>query len=601
MKKQHAIFDTEIIGLENPVFLVCVKIKETGEKFSFWGHQKSDLKKLLALLQNPDLTWVGFNSINFDQPLINAALCEYDVHTLKEIAQAIIAQNLKPWHIQRQWPMQPLLFDHIDLMEVAPGVLISLKTYAARMHSPKLVDLPYPHDRDLKTYEMGVLRRYCFNDIEETDRLHTLLKDAIELREHLGEHYNLDLRSKSNPQVAETIIKKVCNFNNRDAVPHTSAIYNAPELIAPQSTELKFLVRRIEGHQYLLDGRGAPIEPEWMKESFNFRAGKYKVGLGGLHSQHDRCKLVEADKNWALSDFDVTSYYPNILIKCGLIPKMPGNKGELFIETYKDLYVQRVAAKKAGDKHTADSLKISLNGLFGKIGSPYCVFYDPDLLIAITLTGQLNLLCMIEALTSIPQVSIVSANTDGLMVRYPRVKRSRVLKAFAANSRRTGFEWEETPYRKIAAKDVNNYIAVKEDGQVKAKGLYSESGVLEMKNPTCQICSTAATRYLQDGTPPQQTVEECQDIRQFLSVRTVQGGGEQGGKPFGRIARWYMSRQMLPAPRYIESGNKVAKSEGGRICLTLPEQLPKDLDKVWYIKEAHRILNDVGVLISDYL
>ena len=147
--KQHVIFDTEIIGSENPVFLTCTKIVETGETRSFWHHKRGHTARLEKMVARIYLTWVGFNSENFDRPLIAAAVMGHDETNLSQIAHAIINDDLRSWMTYRQFQLDFLEYDHIDLMEVAPGVMISLKTYAGRMNYPSMIDLPFQHDQDL--------------------------------------------------------------------------------------------------------------------------------------------------------------------------------------------------------------------------------------------------------------------------------------------------------------------------------------------------------------------------------------------------------------------------------------------------------------------
>jgi hypothetical protein len=72
----------------------------------------------------------------------------------------------------------------------------------------------------------------------------------------------------------------------------------------------------------------------------------------------------------------------------------------------------------------------------------------------------------------------------------------------------------------------------------------------------------------------------------------------QGGEKFGRIARWYMTTETLPPIVYCGSGNKVPKTEGARVCMTLPNGLPPDLDYEWYINEAVSMLRDMGVSVD---
>lgn len=70
-----------------------------------------------------------------------------------------------------------------------------------------------------------------------------------------------------------------------------------------------------------------------------------------------------------------------------------------------------------------------------------------------------------------------------------------------------------------------------------------------------------------------------------------------GGVPFGRVARWYMTTEQLPAITQVNNGNQVPKTEGAKLCMTLPDQLPDDLDKDWYIRETYSMLNDMGVKV----
>lgn len=297
-------------------------------------------------------------------------------------------------------------------------------------------------------------------------------------------------------------------------------------------------------------------------------------------------------------------------------------------------------------KVEANTKKLLGNGTFGKLGSPYSAFYSPDLMLAVTLTGQLNLACLIYDLECRPTIKVLSANTDGIMVQYPASESDIVLRKIAENSERTGFEYEQTPYAKVALVNVNNYLAVTTDGKAKRKGLYASNDPKEnplylMKNPTMGVCANMAVDYLRDGIHPSESIDIYTDIRDFVAIRAVKGGGIQydslvevddwvlvddkgtkdnlwqrpsgqtvnrksrpkpvevgvGGQAFGRIARWYMSTDSLTPINYVGSGNRVPKSEGARVCMTLPDELPADLDKDWYVRESLSMLGDMGVTV----
>jgi len=633
--KQHIIFDCELIGRLKPVFLTCCKIKETGETFSFWHDKRGHTAKLEKLLLNTNYTWVGFNSVNFDAPLIAAAIMGHDELDLKHIAQRMIDERMRSWQTYREFNIDFIDYDHIDLIETAPGVMISLKTYAGRMAYPSMVDMPFHHDDEINTpAKRKIVENYCLNDLGVTEALFDKLSTELALRVELGAEYGIDLRSKSDAQCAEAILKKQVGIGNGDKFVPRYVEYTAPKFIKPKSKALKGLVERFENEKFTINrGNGSPEEAKWMTKPVTIGEGIYKVGLGGLHSQHDKNFHLEATDDMLISDFDVASYYPNIMMVAGLIPKLGGNKGQLFLDEYRHIYEQRMKAKRAGNKVVANTLKILLNGTFGKLGSIYCSFYSPDLLIAVTITGQLNLLCLIEDLEKLKGVSVKSANTDGVTVVYPPAMRDAVLKVFATNAKRTGFEYEETPYRTVAMKDVNNYIAICVDGKVKTKGLYAEAGL--MKNPTMQVCSDAAVAWLKEGVSPDLFIRDAKSPQDFVAIRNVKGGGVQhkklvlvddwvggegnwsypgqttkplsrksrppprevgqGGTPFGRVARWYMTTDALPPLSYVESGNKVPSTDGAKLCMTLPAVLPADLNRNWYIQNTYDILKDLGV------
>lgn len=633
--KQHLIFDIEVIGKDNPVFLVCTKVVETGETQAYWLHKRGHMAKLEKQLHTH--TIISFNGINFDAPLLCAALAGADAVWLKDVANKIITDQMRSWQTYREFQIEFIEFDHIDLIETAPGVMISLKTYAGRMGYPTMVDMPFSHDVDLKPSQHKVLEAYCLNDLGVTEELFKQLKNEIKLREELSAEHGIDLRSKSDAQIAEAILKKQLGITKLKKSTPMYVDFTIPEIIRTKNKQLLEIIDKLHNTQFLINpGNGSPEAPAWMEDVITIGKGTYQMGIGGLHSTHDKCFHRQASDDLLISDFDVTSYYPNLMLMCGIIPRMPGDLGIQFIEAYEEILHNRTQAKHKGNQPLARSLKVVVLGVFGKLGSIYSVFYAPDLMIAVTLTGQLNLLILITQLEAIKGVSVYSANTDGITVGYAPYARDKVLKVFSANSKYTKFEYEETPYSRIAMKDVNTYIAITTSGKVKRKGLYAASGVHEMKNPTMNVCSNMAIEYLTTG---KFDIKKHTDIKDFLAVRNVKGGGIQhkkielvddwqevepgfwaypgmtkkdvkrksrpparevgiGGVPFGRVARWYMSIKQQPAITYLESGNQVPKTKGAQLCMTLPKGLPADLDYYWYIDETRSMLKDMGVEIG---
>ena len=236
-------------------------------------------------------------------------------------------------------------------------------------------------------------------------------------------------------------------------------------------------------------------------------------------------------------------------------------------------------------------LKITINGSFGKFGSKYSKLYSPDLLLATTITGQLTLLMLVEQLEA-NGISVISANTDGLEYFCPRDKVALAEAIIFDLELVTGYNMEHGEYKALHARDVNNYVAVY-DGYTKAKGIYAETTL--SKGRSTPIVYTAVRKYLLDGTPLEETIHECKDINEFVSARTVKGGGEYNGVYLGKMVRWFYCTNSKGYISYKSNGNKVPKTDGCCPMMDLPDAIPANLDYDWYVEEAKTALENLGV------
>jgi hypothetical protein len=539
---------------------------------------------------------VSFNGKRFDAPIVALALTGADCKLLKQASDSIIARNLQPWQFEQSFECSIPDWDHIDLFDVAPGVATSLKIYAGRMHSRRMQDLPIEHDASIGPAERERLRDYCLNsDTVATLDLWNALQPQIDLRIQMTDQYGIDLRSKSDAQVAEAVIKSrvgeiLAKKIERPTIePGTGYRYRPPFFIHFDHPELRAALDMIVGTEFYVGDSGAMLMPkEISKLKLRLGTSVYQMGIGGLHSTESSVAHV-ADEDTMLVDRDVASYYPAIILGCNLYPK---HLGPAFVRVYRSIVQRRLDAKHKGDKVTADALKITINGTFGKLGSKWSALYSPDLMIQVTLTGQLSLLMLIESLER-EGISVVSANTDGIVIKCPRHLQGAMDACVWTWEQMTGFDTEAVEYRALYSRDVNNYIAVKLDGSAKLKGVYAPAGL--MKNPANEIAAEAAREFLKRGTPVAQTIEQCNDIRKFVTIRQVKGGGvDQAGNYLGRAVRWYYSTAVEGPLRYKVNGYTVARSDGAKALMDLPDTIPADLDRAWYVREAESILRDVG-------
>jgi hypothetical protein len=608
-KRSEMIYDTEVYP---NYFLAAFKCKTTGKIVYFERHEETDVfintAKMEWIIRN--FCIVSFNGIIFDMPITALALAGKTNLDLVQATNEIIVEQLRGTDVLKRRKVKALKgIDHIDLIEVPP-LSASLKLYSGRMHCKRMQDLPFPPGTWLSPEQIAIVRWYCLNDLDNTEALREELKEQITLREEMSKEYGVDLRSKSDAQIAEAVLSEAVGKLNglRPQRPQidigTRYKYKIPHFLKYNTELMNWVLDVVRHADFVVSDDGAVgMPPELSGLKVPIAGSTYVMGIGGLHSSEKSAKH-RATGGYVLKDIDVESYYPKIILNQNLFPV---HLGYNFLKAYAEIVSKRLHAKheakackqrgdKAGEKFwkvIADSLKITINGSFGKLGSPYSVLYSPDLLIQVTVTGQLALLMLIERL-ELCGLNVVSANTDGIVVKVHADREHEVDAIVRQWEKDTDFVTEETKYTGLFSRDVNNYIALKPDGTFKVKGAYSEKGSNGnsrlSKNPAGLICSDAVVEFLRAGTPIETTIMACKDIKRFVHVRTVKGGGVKNGEFLGKTIRWYYGQGDEDVIIYASSGKKVPKSDGAVPLMTLPKEIPSNINYDVYIAESHKIL-----------
>ena len=597
-KREILMFDLEIYRN----YFLCGFKKLDGGKVLQIDTQTAldvnDVKNIKKVLRQ--YTIIGFNSMRYDIPVLLRALDGASCDQLFKMSKDIIENNLPQFMTMRNYDLEPLEYiNHVDISEPAPAVFVSLKGYGARLHSTKLQDLPYAYDKHLEADEIEVIKKYNINDLDTTIDLYKAIEPRIKLREEMSIKYKLDLRSKSDAQIAEVVIvselKNVGVKATKPSMPK-SVKYVAPSCITFKTPQLQEVLDGVTSTTFMINPKnGQPVLPEWLKKLKLIIGGtQYQVGVGGLHSKEKKLVCCPTGEN-VMRNIDVASYYPSMILEFGFYPERFTTK---FLDVYGSIYKTRLKAKREKNMVVSDGLKIVLNGSFGKLGSMYSKLYAPDLMLQVTLTGQLMLLMLIEELTE-KGFTVVSSNTDGIELPVA-TDRLEELEAIVFDwELRTGMDMEHGQYQALYARDVNNYIAVY-DGYTKAKGVYAEPTL--SKNSEYPIVFQAIRKYLLDGTLMSKTLRACNDVRQFLTARTVKGGGVWREEYLGKVVRWYYSTDG-DSIHYQSNDNKVPKSDGGKPMMMLSKNnsgnenyfIPADLDYQKYNDLAIKHLEELGV------
>lgn len=354
--KQPAIMDIECF----PGYFAVGLLNVATRKVTFYEQYDDHALDIEALRQIRDrYQLITFNGRNYDMPMLTVALDGASCAKLKKISDKIIKNNITYWNLGIEVPKS----DHIDIMEVAPGVRASLKLRGARMHCKVVRDLPFDPDATILPEHREVVREYCANDLLTTLELYQTVQPQIEMRVTLGDLYGIDLRSKSDAQVAESIIRSSVEKRSGhkierreyDALAGQTFHYAPPSFLAFDNALLAEAFDIVCGADFVVAANGTVKMPtEIARLKVKVGSGTYKMGMGGLHSTETRTAW-RADEDHLLIDKDVASYYPSIILKCGLAPETMGRD---FTVVYKDIVQRRLAAKRRAQEIKAQIAKL---------------------------------------------------------------------------------------------------------------------------------------------------------------------------------------------------------------------------------------------------
>ena len=276
---------------------------------------------------------------------------------------------------------------------------------------------------------------------------------------------------------------------------------------------------------------------------------------------------------------------------------------------YADMLEQRMKAKKAGDTSTANALKLVANTTYGAMLNKYNDLYDPLMGRSVCITGQLFLLELANHLRAdCETLEIVQLNTDGIMISFDDREYEKVLEITKEWQERTGFELEEDKIKSIAQKDVNNYVEIPYEGKPKIKGGYLVRGIAPAGafniNNNATIVAKAIVEYFVNGTPPEDTINACDDTFAFQIIAKAGSkyreayhlvDGEQ--VPVQKVNRVYATADE----RYGKLYKVKAENDSTAKIEMLPEHCIIDndnhltieaVDKTFYIEMARKRIND---------
>jgi hypothetical protein len=367
-----------------------------------------------------------------------------------------------------------------------------------------------------------------------------------------------------------------------------------------QTPELQAFLKRISKERLTMKDE--------FKESLEFYGNTYTFAKGGLHTEN-KPKVFEADDDTLIIDWDVSSYYPAIIINNG---RYPSHLGPEFLRGYKTMFDKRLELKPLAKKDKkikgiVGALKLAVNSVYGKSSDMQSWLYDRQLTMFTTITGELSLLMLIEAY-ELAGIHVISANTDGvtIMITKDLVDKMHELNAWWMNI--TQYELERTDYQKIIFSTVNDYLAIKTDGEIKKKGDFLTDFELH-KNKSARIVPIALERYYVNDVPVADTICNHTNIYDFALRQKAtkdfhfEGHSKENKNIYNKLIRYYVSntgeKLLKVKNKDSDSGAAdVSQVEAGEwvmhVCNHLLPDHPLDnINHAYYIERAENIISKI--------
>ena len=604
------VYDIEIFP---NCFSLTIKNTETKE-FQFFelSNRKNNLVDLVPLFLDKRYIFCGYNNIHYDNPIVNFII-EYketlkkstrlDIeYNLFQLSQTIIKGDLEKW---KKWKYANN-FETLDLLTMlfSQKLRVGLKEMQVTMKYSNVQEYDGNFEAPIPEEDIPKMIQYNINDVNSTEELLYRCENDIKLRLNIEEEYGIKALNKDGVNLGMEILKtkylekthKTWNDIKDLRSPCNKIALN--EIILPfikfDNPILKDLLNEMKQQVVSPDRKG-------YNKHFLMDNLEYSVGVGGIHSVN-KPSIFIAKEDEVISDVDVASLYPSLIIEYGFYPP---HLGKEFLEVYKGIKDERIEAKHNGNKLKNLTLKLSINGLSGNLQSEFSWCYSPKTVMRIRINGQLLLLMLAEKLISIG-CQIIQANTDGLFVLRKKKDEQKFKDVCKWWENLTRLELEEDRFERFYQFAINDYLGVLEGYKdsknpklLKKKGLFIDSVTLG-KGMQPMIIPKAINANLADNIPVEETIRNCKDINEFITYQKVDKKFtvQYMNKFITHINRYYVSTNGGYLYKCEVEGNKIVKfanmltASGVTLCndITAIKEFPKNINYKYYIKEANKIL-----------
>ena len=626
--RQHYVMDYETLC---SCFIAVFEGVKSEEPIIFTIHEsKNEILELVTFLERNiayDEWHVSFNGIGFDSQITEhilrnkEQLLEQSGDTIARFiyrkAQDVINRS-NNGEFQEYSP-RDLSIRQLDVFKLNHwdnnAKRSSLKWIQYTMDWHNIIDMPIHHTTEVTTEQIPEIIRYCINDVKSTKQIMFLCKDQIDLRRQLTDEYGIDLYSASEPRISKELF--LLFLSKQTGI-------KKYELRQMRTNRLKITVRDIilpyiefktATFQNLLKKfQDVVIYPGETKGGFKYSV-RYKgvqtdFGLGGVHGARST-KVYEANQEMIIMTSDVTSFYPNLAIRNKWAPAhLPK---EEFCNLYEWFFEERKKIPKKDPKNYV--YKIILNSTYGLSNDENSFLYDPEFTMRITINGQLSLTMLYEMICEeIPNALPLMQNTDGLETMIPKQYEDKYMEICRRWEKLTNLQLEHDKYSKIILGDVNNYIAITEDGKSKCKGRFEFANLAMHKNKSFLVIPRAIHAYFVDGIKPEDYIKSVTNIFDFCGGVKIKGdwnfyehkvvSGEYLIEKVQHTIRYFISNTGSKVIKKNNTDNREIQIEAGKWLQTLMIDYKDkpfseyDINYDYYLDKINKEIRDLEPIIT---
>lgn len=601
---------------------LITKLKEVNDKIislqddkdAFWKDRELDL------IRKYPLPWATVDL--FKVYALNSAGVNVDKNTgeRKKFGKSLkqVSINLK-WHNLLDFKLPP-----IDDEE---GDIYRKKDAYRGMTNEQLNHLiTNDFDRYILPKYVKPMLHYNKNDVYLVCETARQKPDEIKLRYSLGAAFNLNLLCAARSNIADKLLYKFYSERSGLSIDKFKDLRTQRTALSFNKIIFPHICFKTKQLQDLLEDMKKVVIYRTNKDAFEkviqFYGTTYTIATGGLHSQDRPAVLTSTDK-YTYVHYDISSFYPSVMVAYNIAPKHLNNN--VFVKMVDYFRLTRIKCKHTEDKDgliitgvhnklAAEALKIVINAIYGKFGFEMFFLFDRFAQMQVTINGQLMVMMVVEAL-ELDGIHVVSANTDGIIVKLPKDKEEdfkRITDDWCAQNKLSA---DSERYKLFVTRDINNYFDIQSNDKVEYKGGLDPKQYLKdlKKGYDMPVVAKAVFEYFAHGISVMETLRNHKDILDFCKTQNVGKQFEvvyqkvENGKVIDihsqRHVRFYVSTKGVIIMKENVNSNQRSVLASGKPVIILNKLDDKDIslrniDYKYYYEEAYKIINPIKLGIS---